>query len=86
VVVASTFNQAVQALEGTSMKWMGAYLFGYIIVLAGIIAALWKSGLLSRVSPTWIAICVVIAVGIGIMVAVANSGRKESIQIDENRR
>jgi hypothetical protein len=68
------------------MKWMGAYFLGYVVVLAGILAALWKSGLLNTIGLTWTAIGVVIAVGIGIMVAVANSGKKESIQIEEDRK
>ncbi|HEY2093142.1 MAG TPA: hypothetical protein VGJ81_14760 [Thermoanaerobaculia bacterium] len=65
------------------MKWTGAYFLGYAILLAGIIAALWKTGVLQRVGTTWTIIGVVIAIGLGIMIAVANSGRKESIQIEK---
>ena len=65
------------------MKWTGAYFLGYVILLAGILAALWKTGVLQRVGTTWTIIGVVIAVGLGIMIAVANSGRKETIQIDK---
>ena len=64
------------------MKWTGIYLVGYIVMLGGIIAALWKSGVLERIGSTWTIIGVVIAIGIGIMIAVANSGKKESIHID----
>ena len=64
------------------MKWTGIYLVGYIVMLGGILAALWKSGVLERIGATWTIIGVVIAIGIGIMVAVANSGKKESISID----
>jgi hypothetical protein len=64
------------------MKWTGIYLLGYVIMLGGIIAALWKSGVLERIGTTWTIIGVVIAVGIGIMIAVANSGRKENIRIE----
>ena len=64
------------------MKWTGLYLVGYIIVVAGILAALWKSGVLASIGTTWTVIGVVIAVGLGIMVAVSNSGSKENIQID----
>ena len=64
------------------MKWTGIYLVGYIIMLGGIIAALWKSGVLERIGTTWTIIGVVIAIGIGIMIAVANSGKKETINID----
>lgn len=64
------------------MKWAGMYLFGFIIVLGGVLAALWKLGILQTVEPTWIVIGVVIALGLGVMVAVSNSGTKENIQID----
>ncbi|MEO8505308.1 MAG: hypothetical protein ABI609_15535 [Acidobacteriota bacterium] len=65
------------------MKWTGLYLVGYIIVVAGILAALWKSGVLASIGTTWTVIGVVIAIGLGIMVAVSNSGTKENIQIDK---
>ena len=64
------------------MKWTGIYLVGYLIMIGGIIAALWKSGVLASIGTTWTIIGVVIAVGIGIMIAVANSGKKESINIE----
>lgn len=65
------------------MKWTGAFFLGYVILLAGILAALWKLGILERIGMTWTIIGVVIAIGLGIMIAVANSGRKESIQIEK---
>jgi hypothetical protein len=65
------------------MKWTGIYLLGFVVMLGGIIAALWKTGFLERIGTTWTIIGVVIALGIGIMIAVANSGRKESIQIEK---
>ena len=65
------------------MKWMGTFFLGWVLLLCGILAALWKLGVLANVSGVWIAIGGLIAVGIGLMVAVANSGRKETIQIDK---
>jgi hypothetical protein len=64
------------------MKWAGIYLVGFVLVVGGILAALWKLGLLAGISTTWAVIGVVILVGIGIMISVANSGTKENIQID----
>lgn len=64
------------------MKWMQMYLVGYAIVLGGVIAALWKVGVLDRVGPAWTAIGIVIAVGFGFIISVANSGKKESVEID----
>ncbi len=64
------------------MKFAGLYLLGYVILIGGIIAALWKTGVLARVGATWTVIGIVIAIGLGIMIAVANSGAKENIEVD----
>lgn len=64
------------------MKWAGMYLVGFVLVVGGILAALWKLGLLAGISTTWAVIGVVILIGIGIMFSVAHSGIKENIQID----
>ena len=64
------------------MKWAGMYLVGFIVLICGVLAALWKMGVLANIGATWTVIGVVIALGIGIMVAVSNSGTKENIQID----
>jgi hypothetical protein len=64
------------------MKWMQMYLLGYAIVLGGVIAALWKVGVIERVGPGWTAIGIVIAVGLGFIISVANSGKKESVEIE----
>ncbi len=58
------------------------FLLGYVIVIGGLLAALWKLGVLESIGATWTMIAVVIAVGIGIMIAVSRSGKKESIEID----
>lgn len=63
------------------MKWAGMYLVGFVILIGGLIAALWKLGILATIGTTWIVIGVVVILGLGIMLAVANSGRKDSIQI-----
>jgi hypothetical protein len=64
------------------MKWAGMYLVGFVVLIGGILAALWKLGVLARVDPMWIVIGVVIVLGIGIMFSVTASGTKENIQID----
>jgi hypothetical protein len=58
------------------------YLVGFIILLGGILAALWKLGILASIGMTWTLIGVAIAIGLGIMIAVSNSGTKENIEID----
>jgi len=57
------------------------FLLGFVIVLGGVLAALWKLGVLARIGTTWTVIGIVIAIGLGIMVAVSNSGAKENIEI-----
>jgi len=58
------------------------YFLGFTILSAGILAALWKLGVLQNIGATWIAIGIAILMGVGLMISVANSGTKENIQID----
>jgi len=64
------------------MKWTGMYLLGYVILVGGVLGALWKLGILGTVGTTWTLIGVVIAIGLGIMISVSSSGTRESIEID----
>ena len=64
------------------MKWASMYLLGFMVLIGGILAALWKLGVLESVGTTWIVIGVVIALGLGMMFAVTHSGSKENLQID----
>lgn len=64
------------------MKWTGMYLLGYVVLMLGLLAALWKLGVLASIGTIWTLIGVVIAIGLGIMIAVSSSGTKENIQID----
>ena len=59
------------------MRFINMYLVGYFILLGGAVAALWYGGVLSHVSPVWVVIGLVIAVGLGIMLSV--SGGKPEI-------
>jgi hypothetical protein len=63
------------------MKWMSIYLIGYLIFMAGVFIALWKLDVLEEIGPTWTGVAVLLAIGIGVMIAVSNSGRKENIEI-----
>jgi hypothetical protein len=64
------------------MKWAGMYFVGFVILIGGVLAALWKLGVLQNIETTWILIGVAILIGLGIMISVSNSGTKENIQID----
>ena len=59
------------------MRFINMYLVGYFILLIGALAALWYGGVLRNVSPVWVLIGLVIAVGLGIMLSV--SGGKPEI-------
>lgn len=64
------------------MKWVSIYLFGYILFMAGVFLALWKWEVLQQIGTTWTWIIVLISLGVGVMIAVANSGHKENVEID----
>ncbi len=56
------------------MRFLKLYLAGYFVLLLGAVWALWESGILDEIPGVWIAIAAVIAIGLGIMLAVS-SGR-----------
>ena len=58
------------------MRFVHLYLIGYFVLVVGAALALWKAGALRHVGGTWIAIGVVIAVGLGIMLAVSSAHAK----------
>lgn len=64
------------------MKWTAMYLIGFAVLIGGVLAALWKLGVLASIGTTWTVIGVAVVVGLGIMVAVTNSGTKQNIEID----
>ena len=67
------------------MKWLSIYLIGYVVVLLGTLAALSKLGVLERIGTQWTLIGVVIAIGIGLMIAVTGSGDKKTIEVDSKQ-
>ena len=64
------------------MKWAAMYFVGFVILIGGVLAALWKLGILDSIGTTWTVIGIVIAIGLGIMIAVSHSGSKENIEIN----
>jgi hypothetical protein len=55
------------------MKFMRLYLIGYFVLLAGAVLALWQAGILRQISVAWLLIGLVIAVGLGIVLAVSST-------------
>lgn len=58
------------------MRFVNIYLVGYFVLVVGALLALWYSGALQQIPVAWIAIGLVIAVGLGIMLAVS-AGKPE---------
>ena len=58
------------------MRFVNIYLIGYFILVLGALAALWYGGALRHISATWIVIGLMIAAGLGIMLAIS-AGKPE---------
>ena len=58
------------------MRFVSIYLIGYFILILGALAALWYSGALRHISAIWVLIGLVIAIGLGIMLAIS-AGKPE---------
>jgi hypothetical protein len=54
------------------MRFIHLYLIGYFILVVGVGLALWQAGVLNRIAPIWLAIGVIVAVGLGIMLSVSS--------------
>lgn len=54
------------------MRFIHLFLVGYFVAIVGVGLALWQTGMLSRIAPIWIAIGVIVAVGVGIMLSVSS--------------
>jgi hypothetical protein len=55
------------------MKFMRLYLIGYFILLIGALLALWQAGILKQIPGMWLAIGLVIAIGLGLVLAVSSA-------------
>lgn len=64
------------------MKWTGMYFLGFLIFIGGLLAALWKLGVLEKIGTAWTLIGLTIAAGIGIMLSVARSSSKQTANSD----
>jgi hypothetical protein len=54
------------------VRFIHLYLIGYFVLVVGALLALWQAGVLARISFAWIAIALVIVVGLGILLAVTS--------------
>ena len=58
------------------MTFVRFYLVGYFVLFFGALFALWQSGALSQLPESWVALAVLVAIGFGVLLAVASSPRK----------
>jgi len=58
------------------MRFINMYLVGYVLLLIGGVLALWTIGVLDNISPVWLLIGFIVAVGLGIMLSVS-AGKPE---------
>ena len=54
------------------MKFIHLFLIGYFVLVVGVALALWQTGVLNHVAPIWVAIGLLVAIGIGIMMSVSS--------------
>ena len=54
------------------MRFLTIYLVGYFVLLIGATWALFESGILSEIPGVWLGIAAIIAVGLGVMLAVVS--------------
>ena len=54
------------------MRFVHLYLVGYFVLLIGAGLALWQAGVLGRIPAIWIFISIVVAVGLGIVLAASS--------------
>ena len=54
------------------MRFIHLFLVGYFVLIVGVALALWQTGVLGRVSPIWVGIGALVAIGIGIMLSVSS--------------
>ena len=63
------------------MKWTGMYFLGFALLTVGLVLALWRLGVLATIGSFWTAVGLLALMGVGIMVAVMNGGRR-TVEID----
>ena len=55
------------------MRFLRIYLIGYFVLVLGALLALWQSGILAQISFVWIAIGLLLVIGLGVILAVTST-------------
>jgi len=69
-ITAQTYRAAPGSMR--TMRFVHLFLVGYFVVILGIGLGLWQAGVFNRASPIWFGIGALLAIGVGIMLAVAS--------------
>jgi hypothetical protein len=65
------------------MKRMGAYVVGYLLLLGGALAGLWKVGMIERMGVGSTASGLMLVAGLGVILAAWGSGSTRSMPIEK---
>ena len=55
------------------MSFLKLYLVVYFVLLFGAVLALWRADILSQIPGIWLALCAVVAIGLGVLLAALSS-------------
>jgi hypothetical protein len=55
------------------MRFLYVYLLCYFALIGGAAIALWRAGVLSRISPIWLGASALFVVGFGLLVAITST-------------
>ena len=55
------------------MTLIRIYLAAYLVLVLGAVLALWQSGILAELSPVWVALGLLFALGLGVVLAATTS-------------
>jgi len=65
------------------MRFIHLFLIGYFTLVVGVGLALWQTGVLKNISPIWIGIGLLVAIGVGIMASVSSGKPTISEEIEK---
>jgi hypothetical protein len=64
-------------VDTVTMQFINLFLVGYAVAVLGVAIGLWQAGVLTRIAPVWIGVGALVAIGVGVMMAVS-SGKPTS--------
>jgi hypothetical protein len=62
------------------MCFTNTFLVGSFILVVGAVVALWRTAMLAHVTPVWVTVGLLVAVGVGVMLSVSSGRPAGSIE------